>query len=154
MVLTKHIVKNELCALVVELVDTRDLKSLGVRAVPVQVRPGAPSHATLAQLVERNLAKVEVTSSNLVCRSKIRKPSILMLGFFVSFPRKVADSRNSHIFHVPTVLSVPIVQCYSRFNLFVFSACYVYLSCVTITLYRLRLQVLPPLAKYNCVRDQ
>ena len=43
MVLTKHIVKNELCALVVELVDTRDLKSLGVRAVPVQVRPGAPS---------------------------------------------------------------------------------------------------------------
>ncbi len=27
-------------------------------------------YATLAQLVERNLAKVEVTSSNLVCRSK------------------------------------------------------------------------------------
>jgi hypothetical protein len=26
--------------------------------------------ATLAQLVERNLAKVEVTSSSLVCRSK------------------------------------------------------------------------------------
>ncbi|CAK2179547.1 hypothetical protein VCRA2110O4_950001 [Vibrio crassostreae] len=25
------------------MVDTRDLKSLGVRAVPVQVRPGAPS---------------------------------------------------------------------------------------------------------------
>ena len=34
---------KELRALVVELVDTRDLKSLGVRAVPVQVRPGAPS---------------------------------------------------------------------------------------------------------------
>ena len=34
---------QELRALVVELVDTRDLKSLGVRAVPVQVRPGAPS---------------------------------------------------------------------------------------------------------------
>ncbi len=33
-------------ALVVELVDTRDLKSLGVRAVPVQVRPGAPSNDT------------------------------------------------------------------------------------------------------------
>ncbi len=30
-------------ALVVELVDTRDLKSLDVRVVPVQVRPGAPS---------------------------------------------------------------------------------------------------------------
>ncbi len=29
----------------------------------------AVNHATLAQLVERNLAKVEVTSSNLVCRS-------------------------------------------------------------------------------------
>ena len=27
-------------------------------------------YATLAQLVERNLAKVEVTSSNLVCRSR------------------------------------------------------------------------------------
>ena len=29
----------------------------------------ALDHATLAQLVERNLAKVEVTSSSLVCRS-------------------------------------------------------------------------------------
>ena len=35
--------RKALRALVVELVDTRDLKSLGVRAVPVQVRPGAPS---------------------------------------------------------------------------------------------------------------
>ena len=34
---------QELRALVVELVDTRDLKSLDVRVVPVQVRPGAPS---------------------------------------------------------------------------------------------------------------
>ncbi len=33
-------------------------------------------NATLAQLVERNLAKVEVTSSNLVCRSKL-----LFIGF-------------------------------------------------------------------------
>ena len=72
---------HDCVALVVELVDTRDLKSLGVRAVPVQVRPGAPSiksklslaNATLAQLVERNLAKVEVTSSNLVCRSKLKR---------------------------------------------------------------------------------
>ena len=39
MVLPSH----DCVALVVELVDTRDLKSLGVRAVPVQVRPGAPS---------------------------------------------------------------------------------------------------------------
>ncbi len=29
-------------------------------------------NATLAQLVERNLAKVEVTSSNLVCRSSLK----------------------------------------------------------------------------------
>ena len=34
-------------ALVVKLVDTRDLKSLGVRAVPVQVRPEAPLSARL-----------------------------------------------------------------------------------------------------------
>ncbi len=33
--------------------------------------PGRASIATLAQLVERNLAKVEVTSSNLVCRSRL-----------------------------------------------------------------------------------
>ena len=33
--------------------------------------------ATLAQLVERNLAKVEVTSSNLVCRSKLKEPRAL-----------------------------------------------------------------------------
>ncbi len=33
----------------------------------------AINHATLAQLVERNLAKVEVTSSNLVCRSSFFK---------------------------------------------------------------------------------
>ncbi len=34
-------------------------------------------NATLAQLVERNLAKVEVTSSNLVCRSKFQFISLL-----------------------------------------------------------------------------
>ena len=34
---------HDCVALVVELVDTRDLKSLGVRAVPIHVRPGAPS---------------------------------------------------------------------------------------------------------------
>ena len=38
---------HDCVALVVELVDTRDLKSLGVRAVPVQVRPGAPSQSLL-----------------------------------------------------------------------------------------------------------
>ncbi len=34
--------------------------------------PAPATTATLAQLVERNLAKVEVTSSNLVCRSKLQ----------------------------------------------------------------------------------
>ncbi len=34
--------------------------------------PAPATNATLAQLVERNLAKVEVTSSNLVCRSKLK----------------------------------------------------------------------------------
>ncbi len=64
-------------ARVVELVDTRDLKSLAGNSVPVQVRPRAPFPyykiriASIAQLVERNLAKVEVTSSNLVTRSNI-----------------------------------------------------------------------------------
>ena len=33
--------------------------------------PAPATKATLAQLVERNLAKVEVTSSNLVCRSNL-----------------------------------------------------------------------------------
>ncbi len=63
-------------ARVVELVDTRDLKSLAGNSVPVQVRPRAPLfkaiwNASIAQLVERNLAKVEVTSSNLVTRSNL-----------------------------------------------------------------------------------
>ena len=40
MLVFQHV--KEQCALVVKLVDTRDLKSLGFRAVPVQVRPGAP----------------------------------------------------------------------------------------------------------------
>ena len=61
MVLTKHIVKSELCALVVELVDTRDLKSLGVRAVPVQVRPGAPSYKSMRELTSRSAMPAEVS---------------------------------------------------------------------------------------------
>ena len=39
--------------------------------------PAPATNATLAQLVERNLAKVEVTSSNLVCRSKFVVVTIL-----------------------------------------------------------------------------
>ncbi len=43
LILIMSVSTQELRALVVELVDTRDLKSLDVRVVPVQVRPGAPS---------------------------------------------------------------------------------------------------------------
>ena len=43
--------------------------------------PAPATNATLAQLVERNLAKVEVTSSNLVCRSKLRSPDHLVRAF-------------------------------------------------------------------------
>lgn len=53
MVLTKHIVKSELCALVVELVDTRDLKSLAGNSVPVQVRPWAPFTSSCSKLFSR-----------------------------------------------------------------------------------------------------
>ncbi len=42
------------------------------KSVNLGSTPGRASIATLAQLVERNLAKVEVTSSNLVCRSKLK----------------------------------------------------------------------------------
>ena len=40
--------------------------------------------AAVAQLVERNLAKVEVESSRLFCRSKIKRESELRFPFFVS----------------------------------------------------------------------
>jgi hypothetical protein len=67
---------------VVELVDTRDLKSLACKSVPVQVRPRVPLlidiswmyykkfEAAVAQLVEHHVANVNVTSSSLVSRSK------------------------------------------------------------------------------------
>ena len=42
--------------------------------------------ATLAQLVERNLAKVEVTSSNLVCRSKLKNMAEWRYSQMVSYP--------------------------------------------------------------------
>ena len=40
--------------------------------------------AAVAQLVERNLAKVEVESSRLFCRSKIKRESAGRFPFFVS----------------------------------------------------------------------
>ncbi len=46
----------------------------------------APPFATLAQLVERNLAKVEVTSSNLVCRSKLKDMALKRYLQMVSYP--------------------------------------------------------------------
>ncbi len=70
-------------ARVVELVDTRDLKSLVLTDVPVQVRPRVPFHQTkllvynlkyaaVAQLVEHHVANVNVTSSSLVSRSNFK----------------------------------------------------------------------------------
>ena len=41
-------------------------RRVDVERSPITIK----SSAGIAQLVERNLAKVEVTSSNLVCRSK------------------------------------------------------------------------------------
>ena len=52
------------------MVDTRDLKSLARKGVWVQVPPGVPKNAEIAQLVEHDLAKVGVASSSLVFRSK------------------------------------------------------------------------------------
>ena len=61
----------------VKLVDTADLKSAALkRAYGFDSRPGhqfrqvIASYAGIAQLVERNLAKVEVASSSLVSRSR------------------------------------------------------------------------------------
>ena len=57
----------------------------------VRLRDAPPSiemecDATLAQLVERNLAKVEVTSSNLVCRSKLKNMAEWRYSQMVSYP--------------------------------------------------------------------
>ena len=41
-IITPHALISKLDARVVELVDTRDLKSLDLQVVPVQVRPRAP----------------------------------------------------------------------------------------------------------------
>ncbi len=75
-------------ARVVKSVDTRDLKSLDHKSCRFESGPGhhllAPSSksdfAGIAQLVERDLAKVEVTSSSLVARSKLEKAALC--GFF------------------------------------------------------------------------
>ena len=68
-------------ALVVELVDTRDLKSRGhyglAGSSPAR---GTITHAEVAQLVEHNLAKVRVASSSLVFRSK--KEHVFACSFF------------------------------------------------------------------------
>ena len=63
-------------ALVAKSVDAQDLKSCGSNSVPVQVRPEAPQkkkrYAGVAQLVERQPSKLNVASSTLVSRSKLR----------------------------------------------------------------------------------
>ena len=56
-------------------------------ATTLQLNAIAVNYATLAQLVERNLAKVEVTSSNLVCRSIFRVVHKGHSGRVQSLPR-------------------------------------------------------------------
>lgn len=48
-------------------------------------RHRASAHANVAQLVERNLAKVEVASSNLVVRSTQEGPGPATGAFFMSY---------------------------------------------------------------------
>ena len=54
-----------------------------------------PSSATLAQLVERNLAKVEVTSSTLVCRSKFKSSQCTLAQLVVRNVAKVEVTPSS-----------------------------------------------------------
>ena len=75
-------------ALVVELVDARDLKSREhcVRAGSSPARGTTYDiNAEVAQLVEHNLAKVRVASSSLVFRSLILKKWALKAHFLFSF---------------------------------------------------------------------
>ena len=44
-------------------------------------------YAAVAQLVERNLAKVEVESSRLFCRSTLKRESVFRFPFFASIAR-------------------------------------------------------------------
>ncbi len=64
------------------------------------------THAGIAQLVERNLAKVEVASSSLVSRSKIRQGKHTMLPFFVKVNGAIAK-------RLCTGLQIRLAQFYS-----------------------------------------
>ena len=55
----------------VQLADTRGLGPRGSNALEVQILFRPLKNAGVAQLVERNLAKVDVTGSNPASRSKI-----------------------------------------------------------------------------------
>ncbi len=59
------------------------------KSVDLGSTPGRASIATLAQLVERDLAKVEVTSSNLVCRSKLKNMECTRYSRWCAYHRKV-----------------------------------------------------------------
>ena len=83
----------------VKLVDTADLKSAALkRAYGFDSRPGhqfrqvIASYAGIAQLVERNLAKVEVASSRLVSRSRFSRKSLRAFLFCGTY-RKVGAAR-------------------------------------------------------------
>ena len=58
-----------------------DTRKISIMA-PVLTMTQRNDNAGIAQLVERNLAKVEVASSNLVSRSKYKAESSDAFGFF------------------------------------------------------------------------
>ena len=68
--------------------------------------------ATLAQLVERNLAKVEVTSSSLVCRSKFKSSQCTLAQLVVRNVAKVEVT--------PSSLKIESLVCRSKLLFMVF----------------------------------
>ena len=63
-----------------------------------------PADADVAQLVERNLAKVEVAGSNLVIRSNVTKPLLFGGAAFVIYhPMRAVITRRSSPLHLPKV---------------------------------------------------
>lgn len=60
-------------------------------AAPSRLRYNAYRNAGIAQLVERNLAKVEVESSRLFARSKFKKGKVTTFPFFTRRAQRPAS---------------------------------------------------------------
>ncbi len=91
-------------ALVVKLVDTRDLKSLDFRVVPVQVRPGAPSSSKKGALAEWLCSGLQIRGP--------RFDSGTRLHFSILFPE-----------YLNFLISLWLVLCICTVGLF---CCYIY----------------------------